>query len=286
MLSLRRILFPTDYTVCSDRAFGHAAFLAERTGADLRVLHVDAESDGPERAGAPREYAAAPGVAVAHETLTAESPEEAILASAADADLIVMGTHGRTGLRHAFLGSVAERTLRTAPCPVLTVSMHAEDGAADGAVAVRRILAAVDFSDERDDILRAAAALAEVYDAVVDVVHAVFLPNVPDVYGVGIHLDAMYPQVVENAQEALLPLVERFLPEARRGAVLVPVGTADTAILQTAEAQRSDLIVIATHGRTGLKRIAFGSVAESVLRRAACPVCTLPSAGRATLRAD
>ncbi len=279
MLSVKRILFPTDFTVCADRAFGHASFLADKLGASLHVLNVD-DGEIPESDAMPKRYSAAAGVTLTQDAVESDSPEDAILEASKQSDLVVMGTHGRRGLRHAIIGSVAEKTLRGADCPVMTVSVHATESAPDGGVSVKRILAAVDFSDEKDTILRTAAALAEAYGATVDVMHAVYLQNVPDVYGIGVHFDAMYPEVIENTKQALEPIVKRILPEGVFGEIIVPIGTADASILQTADDRESDLIVIATHGRSGLSRLAFGSVAESVIRRATCPVFTIPSFGR------
>jgi universal stress protein A len=140
---IRVILVPVDFSPDSDRALAYAADLASALGAHLHLLHA---YHLPPLAAAPygsslpqsvwdelrdaaraeleerREKLVGRGLeAQAH--LTTGMASEAIREAAAEvgADLIVMGTRGRTGLAHVLLGSVAERTLRTAPCPVLTV---------------------------------------------------------------------------------------------------------------------------------------------------------------------
>jgi universal stress protein A len=146
MYKVSKILVPVDFSDCARSALTHALSLAAQLGSTLEVLHV---AEVPEFktevrvAGGPgttslREYAleAAKGeldallgtlAATDREKikvrLDAGRPRDAILARAKDihADLIVMGTHGRTGRVHSLAGSVAESVVRTAPCPVLTV---------------------------------------------------------------------------------------------------------------------------------------------------------------------
>jgi universal stress protein A len=136
MQTISRILLATDFSRSSEQALGYAEELARRFGAELVVLHVDeALSTVPGSDLAETRRAAADGELqeLAIELRAKDVPARALLrpglasgeivatAKAEHADLVVMGTHGRTGLAHALLGSVAERVLRTAPCPVLTV---------------------------------------------------------------------------------------------------------------------------------------------------------------------
>lgn len=139
----RRILVPLDYSQHSDEALAVAEDLAEQLGAELHLVHAfeipvpivtpyevaipenyiePVRQEATRRLEQAREKVAARGLAVkAHLT---ESPAASAIVRVAeeiDADLIVMGTRGNTGLKHLLLGSVAERTLRTAPCSVLTV---------------------------------------------------------------------------------------------------------------------------------------------------------------------
>jgi nucleotide-binding universal stress UspA family protein len=156
-MKLKRILVPTDFSAHSARALEHAVDLAKRFEARLIVLH----SLEPIHLAAPADlYGSAPtlttlmegerrcakeelariggrlqkrGVAV-RTVLASGTPHAAIVEAVAqlDADLIVMATHGRSGLSHLFIGSVAEKVVRAAPCPVLTVRGE-EDGRRRGA---------------------------------------------------------------------------------------------------------------------------------------------------------
>jgi len=146
MVTIRRILVPTDFSLTSDAALAYARQFAERFGATLQLLHVlqDPFLNGPlssetyltERPGVRTTIMEEAKSRLAHR-LTARDCDvfgartevvfgrdaETIVEYAADrgVDLIVMGTHGRTGMAHLLLGSVAERVVRTAHCPVLTV---------------------------------------------------------------------------------------------------------------------------------------------------------------------
>lgn len=136
MRPITRILLATDFSRSSEQALGYAEELARRFGAELLVLHVDeALSTVPGSDLAETRRLAAEGELqdLVADLRAKNVPARAILrpglasgeivamANAEHADLVVLGTHGRTGLAHALLGSVAERVLRTASCPVLTV---------------------------------------------------------------------------------------------------------------------------------------------------------------------
>jgi universal stress protein A len=154
--TFKTILVPTDFSPASARALEYAQLVAARFSASLHLLHV---AEDPVAAVGPEAYVvdlpalreqvvqdaerrltqvAAPlsGVTVTTEVLIG-SPARTIAKIAADrgADLIVMGTHGRGGLAHLLLGSVAERVIRMAPCPVLTVREHSASGPAAVAAA-------------------------------------------------------------------------------------------------------------------------------------------------------
>ena len=145
MIAIRKILCPVDLSPCADHALAYAAELAEKLSAELTVLYAvpdvlpmmpDAtmpmpisSSDAGEllangRTALAERLAAAPVSRVNPKSevrLGSAETEIVEVAKELAADLIVIGTHGRTGLAHFFLGSVAEKIVRTAPCPVLTV---------------------------------------------------------------------------------------------------------------------------------------------------------------------
>jgi nucleotide-binding universal stress UspA family protein len=133
----RKILFPTDYSHLSDAALEHATTLARETGATLLIAHVEeppiAYGGGemyygipdPDREEVERMLAAVkptdPNVAVTYHLLSGDPATEIVrLAEQEHVDMIVMGTHGRTGIGRMLMGSVAESVVRRANCPVMT----------------------------------------------------------------------------------------------------------------------------------------------------------------------
>ena len=173
-INLKHILCPVDFSECSRQAFDQAVAIARRHGADLTVLHVlpvpsavPALPYGPEGPGpfgfetVTRGRALAElkrflatedgvGVPVHYETVEASNVYKEILqqASVTAADLVVMGTHGRSGFDYLVLGSVAEKTLRTSPAPVLIVPPLNPEGLPADRGPVRSVLCAVDFSQD------------------------------------------------------------------------------------------------------------------------------------------
>jgi nucleotide-binding universal stress UspA family protein len=143
MLTVRRILVPTDFSPPSHAALDMAIELGRRFGAEITLMHAhqvpsylypegmmpvsadilaDLERSIVAELGRLAAFASAAGVPAATRHAIGIAVDEIVrAASELPADLIVMGTHGRTGLRHALLGSVAEKVVRRAPCPVLTV---------------------------------------------------------------------------------------------------------------------------------------------------------------------
>jgi len=116
-MRIHRILVPTDFGQASDAAMAQARQLAAGLGATLHLVHVVEDGQRPERL-------ASLEAALGYETAVLTGPVATTIVEYAHShafDLIVMGTHGRSGVAHLLLGSVAEQVVRTAPCPVLTV---------------------------------------------------------------------------------------------------------------------------------------------------------------------
>jgi nucleotide-binding universal stress UspA family protein len=150
------------------------------------------------------------------------------------------------------------------------------------AVPIRTILHPTDFSDPSDEAFRVACRLAEDHAARVIVVH-VAEPAVPSV---GLAASPSLPEDYWGGVEARLGQLQLFAPRVRVEC-RVEEGNAAAEIVNAARATGCDLIVMGTHGRTGLRRVVMGSVAESVLRTAPCPVMTIkiPLPGSASLAA-
>lgn len=294
MLNIQRILFPTDYSDGAARAFPHAAHLAQWHDAELVVLSVagrhlhnfgELRKRHPMPVDELRSMLSEVSVNVDDLTIRQEQIEGASVqerivefAGENDVDLIVIGTHGRTGVERLLIGSVAESVVRTAPCPALTVRADADARPAD---AIRRILVPVDFSEEAHAAVRHAKELAMTYGARIDLLHVVEEVIYPSTYGIE-PVELPTGEVIENVENALAKMaredigIEHAVVEAR-------MGYAPTEILTYARDNASDLIVIATHGRTGIDRLLMGSVAERVVRQASGPVFVVKSQGKSLI---
>jgi nucleotide-binding universal stress UspA family protein len=130
-----KILYATDFSDGADAAAEVALRYARRLGAALHVLHVAPHGSEEEMTRLLRDRVQAlTGVSVTAVVETGSAAERIVRHAQANAiDLIVLGTHGRTGFTHALLGSVAERVARTAPCPVMTVPHATHAGRRPGA---------------------------------------------------------------------------------------------------------------------------------------------------------
>ncbi len=189
------------------------------------------------------------------------------------AELIVMGTHGRRGLKRFLLGSVAEAVVRRAAIPVLTVreSIVVPE-------AIRHILVPTDFSEASRCALREAARWAAYFHARLTLLHVLTPALIPIPVA---EATAVYDLKSEWHQqlEATLGLwLERERPSGVEATVRIAEGPVDLTILKQLLQDPAELIVMATHGRSGVTRWLLGSVAERVLRQAPCPVLTLRAA--------
>jgi nucleotide-binding universal stress UspA family protein len=211
-------------------------------------------------------------------------PTHRILERAAGlpADLIVMGTHGTSGFEHLVLGSVTEKVLRRACCPVLTVPPRAQ---ATSRLPFRRLLCAIDFSHSSLGALELALSLAKQSDAALTLLHVLEWPweepPPPPVEALpieqGVALAEFRRYCEQSAKKRLESLVPDSLRVSQRPVGRVRSGKSYVQILQTAAEEGTDLIVIGVHGRNPLDMALFGSTANQIVRRATCPVLTLRS---------
>ncbi len=295
---IERILFPTDFSAFSTQALRHALALARKFKARLKVIHVIPQI----MQAAESMYATAPWLLTpearkkieeqmrgfmspareAHldyEVAVCEGdPWREILAAAEQMqpDLVVMGTHGRSGLERLFLGSVAEKLIRRLPCSVLTLS-HEEGHTWEAPGLVTRILCATDFSDTSAEALAFALTLAEKNQAAITLLHVI--DNLPDIG------DPRYPSLPvlsklredyeQSALERLAQTIEPFAERAVKIETRVAVGRAYKEILRLAVEDRADLIVIGAQGHGPVEHLLSGSNAQHVIRRATCPVLTV-----------
>jgi len=290
MIHLDRVLFPTDGSDCAEHAHHHARYLADRFEAALHVIHVEegeaeltevidvSETDVLADLHAP--MASGPSVPeprVVERTVAHSSVAEGILSYAAEHDttLTVLGTHGRSGVRRLVLGSVTETVVRRAPHPVMTVGRGAKP---PEEVEGGHLVVPVDFSDRQPRLLAHARELALDYGMTLTLLHVVEVESLPDVYGV--YADPPAPGVLADRTEMVL---EERADTLREDGVDVRVevrsGHAAAETLDATDDMDADLLAIATHGRSGVKRMLMGSVAETVIRRASCPVFVVKSFG-------
>ena len=291
MIALRRILVPHDFGDTSNRAMKHATALARMFGAVLDVLHVSQRTGtiptefpfelSPDIEAAVRERLheitshdkARPNLDV-HVRVGTPHEEIIAFAKAQQTDLIVMGTHGRGVLAHAVMGSVAERVVRSAPCPVLTVRNPPRE------FDVPNILVATDFGAASDTALTYGRTLAQTLGGRLDLLHVTGNP----------FLQAMVadPHSLEAAAQRQLRerLTETDCLTLRANAVLDVSDDPAAAIVDYAKRARTDFIVIGTHGRQSMERLLIGSVAEHVVRNASCPVLTVRHPEREFIVAD
>ncbi len=286
MTTFSKILVATDCGPSSECALQWAEALALHCRARVTVLHT---IEGGAHAFP---FPSSPGLAdeartrldaivaglIAH-GLNAESvvreglAADEVCAAAVDGgvDLVVVGSHGRSGLPRFVHGSVAERVVRLAPVPVLTV--HASDKVKPGKGGpIRRILAPTDFSDTSRRSVEAALKLAVDYDATLTVLHVCKLPLDPQY--VTADVVAEVEAQARQRLDANLASVRLLAPKA--GGILRR-GNAWAGIVAAAEEAESDLVVVGTRGRQGLERAFLGSVAEKVVRLASVPVLAVPS---------
>ena len=284
-----RILVPTDFSRSSDAALGHARRLAASTGASLHVLHVVDNVFLRTVLADPRNYEAAalwqlqqqfpdgdPGAILVVERSEAPADEIARYARIHSIDLIVMGTHGRGRMANLLLGSVAEKVVRTAPCPVLTVREAPVAGEPKGL----RILVATDFSASSDAALGCARRLAAKVRGTIRLLHVV--EQSASAASFGSELTIAEPAREEQTVTPRLHLSHRMLVDSRSRVKIdsdVIFGPSGVMITTYARLNGFDLIVMGTRGRTGLSHLLMGSVAESVIRTAPCPVLTVKAQG-------
>ncbi len=301
-MKIQKVLFPTDFSRCAQQTLGPATHWATEYGAELHVLHAmalfqDYSARIPNKkaineqlqdlaAGHMSEIIQAlqdDNLKIKQALVRGISTAPAILGYAKenDIDLIVMGTHGRRGLGHLFLGSVAEEVVRLAPCPVLTIRERETPAPIE---IMKLILVPVDFSEHARQALVYAKQIAATYKARLQLLHVVEEVIHPACYmATGPSVLAFPPELKERAKLEMKKLLRETKGPEVAADLHVIEGYAARDIINFAENYASDLIVIATHGRTGFEHMLLGSVTEKVVRRAPCPVFTVRTFGKSLI---
>lgn len=291
-----RILVPVDFSDEARAAFGHGALFAAAFDGTLELVHVVEQVGQTHHAFWAAEPALAgelqlqtralaeaqmarllptlplrPGTRVETTVLSGSLPGSLCdHAAATGAGLMVVATHGRTGLSRWLLGSVSERLLRASPCPVLI----ARGGSALEIPPLRRLLVAVDLSEHSRAALHVAGGIAGQFGAVLDVLYVWAAPF----YDADEHFDAdLFERIRQSARADLDEFVRSAaLPVELKLEVHIASGAPGERIAERITASSPDLLVLGTHGHGGFKRLVLGSVAEAIVRYATCAALVVP----------
>jgi nucleotide-binding universal stress UspA family protein len=301
---LTRILVPLDGSEQSEQIIGFCSPLAKAAGSAVTLLHVidpnmvsfyglaDLLPTGPDLVANERNQA----LAYLHGVQTRLSdlgldveihvmlgvPAEAIVSYAQErgAGLIAMSTHGRSGVARWALGSVADRVLHTAATPLLLYKPQRE--ATPSVPAIRRVLLPLDGSPLAEQARPLAALVAKALSVSVEVVRVLDLGH----YGVfttpyqegNESAGGLWRMLVEEAETELAAAVRALTDEGVSAEPRLLRGDPASRLIELAHRTQGSLIVMTTHGRSGMERLLLGSVAEKVVRGAECPVLMVPAA--------
>jgi nucleotide-binding universal stress UspA family protein len=291
-MEIKLILCPIDFSEFSIRAYHYALSLAAHYRAKLVAQHIVELSRYPYA-----DYVASTGdyaefrrafreggmekllefvknhthdeiqpELVVHEGVAADSILS--FAQARKADLIVLGTHGRRGFDRLVLGSVTDRVIRTAPCPVLAISKPPHDSSAAGEERgpvhhhLSRILFCTDFSENSERALNYAISATAEYDAELTLLHV--LEEVPS------------PSKTEEAIATATKQLDKLIPQEARKTLkiktAVRMGKPYRQIIQFLVEVQTDMVAMGVSGRGALDRAVFGSTTYRVMQLGPCPI--------------
>jgi len=286
-IALKSILFATDFSPAAEGALPYAIGLAQQYGAKVHGVHVRFPATypivGPE--AMPQVIEAAEEQAkfeakqmhemlesVPHEVTVTEGdlwPTLSEIVSKQNTDLIVMGTHGRTGLSRALLGSAAEEVFRKSSCPVLTVGPHVSHNT-DRRLAMKEILFATDFSPESLAALPYAVSLAQEHQSNLTLLNVSGKSEVGELVHAG-----QYKESTMRRLQSLVPAGAELWCEPK---CRVEEGPEAEKIMEVAIALGADLIVLGVRkpqGGVGATTHLLQSIAHQVVAKAQCPVLTV-----------
>jgi nucleotide-binding universal stress UspA family protein len=297
MIRIGRIVCPVDTSPFSARALRHASALASWYRAELTALAVLpppveallaselpgawpldlrglVELNEQELRSFVSKATGAPGTRI----VTTRGPvvqEILRIATALTADLLVLGTHGHGGFDQLLLGSVTERVLRRAPCPVMTVPSLANGDPAD-VVEVKTIVCGIDFSDASARALDYARSVARRAGSRLVLLHALeWFAEAPQKLTGHFNVPEFRQALEHDARARLEALAQRDAGSPVETDIVVGYGKAYVELLRVAAEREADLVVLGVRGAGAVDLLLFGSTTEHVVRRARCPVLTV-----------
>jgi nucleotide-binding universal stress UspA family protein len=306
---INKVMVPLDGSPLAEQVLPLAAAIAWRGGADLLLVRVIPMPQAPLRVDGPtlsvaeqveratwevQQYLAAIKHQVFEDlaSLSSESPRDRIkidiettvglpgivlpdFAQEQGADLIVMATHGRTGLDRWARGSVADKVIQLSRVPIIAMRPGAT-----GMLSIKRlprldrIMVTLDGSGLAETVLPLASRLARRLEAELVLFRVVRLPSLVQTTGPNgamIETD-LWGDLDDEAQRYMQRVAESLTREGVRVQTMLAHDDIAGSILATADTLDVDLIAMSTHGRTGLNRLVFGSIADRVLRASHRPV--------------
>ncbi|MDD5452018.1 MAG: universal stress protein [Desulfovibrionales bacterium] len=268
-----KILVATDGSRYSEKALDGAVNIAGKCGSSLYVLNVvelnpefmslapeaveKMERDSRTLLEETKERVSQKGITCETVIHEGEQPYEFIVSEAKrkKADLIVIGTHGRTGLKKLLMGSVAARVIGHAPCPVMVIPLR-------GSVGLKNILVATDGSIYAEAAVKEAISIAAACDSKLSAVCVV---------------KGQRPTKYTSEAEKI---VERVVKGAAKSNIqaegIVREGEPYEVIADLAREKQVDIIIMGRYGRTGLTKLLMGSVTKRVIGHASCAVLVIP----------
>jgi nucleotide-binding universal stress UspA family protein len=297
--AIESILVPTDFSEQAEHALHYAASLGERFGATIHLVHVNTLHGYPGQAELPAfpdltpyleradraarrqldagvDHGGLAEATVVKALLRAASAEDAIVeyARSKGVDLVIMPTHGRTGVAHALVGSVAERVVRLSPCPVLAVRKGDRDfvDPETGAVRIGTVVLAHDLSENAWRALRYVVDHLRPYRPTIHLLHAIDL-EVPAIYArVGVDsILEMYPDVRRDLRGLLEERARHVVPEGLEVVSAAVEGKPHKVAAEYARSREADLLVVAAETKTTGGERVVGGTAERIFRHAPCP---------------
>lgn len=287
----RSIVVPIDFSETSLKALDYALALAGEFGSQIHLVHALEmptafnslpkpatafwDKDGKKSASTRLTDLIAENFGewiTANSEVRSERPYMAICETARErkADLIIIGTHGFSGLKHLFLGSTAERVIRHAPCSVLTVR-NQNIRSAKSVVKPKKVLVPTDFSKSADVALESAVALARQFQTQLYLLYVVPAHHQAGEYD-SIDYQSFEAYELKAAQKKLVALSKQLVAAKVLVKIEIRRGRPATEINAAARELGADLIAISTHGHTGWQHALLGGTTEEVVRHSVCPV--------------